>query len=269
MTTATVPTTVAAVIEPTTRTVEVAGLELTLRESGSGPPLLLLHRSTGVIGWDTFEDQLTANFTVIHPDLPGFGDSDRPDWAREPRDLAIIIGRLIESLDLKDVTLVGLGFGGFIAAELATMNETLLKSLVLVTPAGIKPREGEIVDQMLIDHGEYVRRGLNDPSSFETRFGAELHPDVKDIWEFNRIMAARITWSPYMFSRRLPHLLGVVNIPSLIVWGDNDQIIPAIVGNQYAEGLANATQETIASAGHIVEWDQPEQLAALISNHAR
>jgi pimeloyl-ACP methyl ester carboxylesterase len=269
VTTTTVPTTIATAIEPSTRTVKVAGLELKLRESGSGPPLLLLHRSTGVIIWDTFEDQLAANFTVIHPDLPGFGESDRPDWAREPRDLAIIVGRLLEALDIEDVTLVGLGFGGFVAAELATMNETRLKSFVLVSPAGIKPREGEIVDQMLIAHDDYVRLGLNDPSSFETRFGAELHPDVKDIWEFNRIMAARITWSPYMFSRRLPHLLGTVNIPSLIVWGDNDQIIPAIVGDQYAECLTNATQEIVASAGHIVEWDQPEQLAALISNHAR
>jgi pimeloyl-ACP methyl ester carboxylesterase len=260
--------TTATATEPTTRTVEVAGLELQLRESGSGPPLLLLHRSIGVIGWDTFEDQLAANFTVIHPDLPGFGESDRPDWAREPRDLAIIVGRLLEALDIEGVTLVGLGFGGFVAAELATMNETRLKSLVLVSPAGIKPREGEIVDQMLIAHDDYVRRGLNDPSSFETRFGAELHPDVKDIWEFNRIMAARITWSPYMFSRRLPHLLGAVQTPALIVWGENDQIIPAIVGSQYAEVLANAVQETISSAGHIVEWDQPEQLATLISSHA-
>jgi len=264
MTTAT-----AVTIEPTTRIVEVAGLDLKLRESGNGPPLLLLHRSTGVVGWDTFEEQLAANFTVMHPDLPGFGNSARPDWAREPRDLAIIVGRLLEALDIEDVTLVGLGFGGFVAAELATMNETRLESLVLVSPAGIKPREGEIVDQMLIAHDDYVRRGLNNPSSFDARFGAELHPDVKDIWEFSRIMAARITWSPYMFSRRLPHLLGVVKTPALIVWGDNDQIIPAIVSNQYAEGLANSTQEMISSAGHIVEWDQPEQLAALISDHAR
>ena len=260
--------TTAAAIEPTTRTVRVAGLELKLRESGQGPPLLLLHRSTGVIAWGTFEDQLAANFHLIHPDLPGFGESDRPDWAREPRDVAIIVGRLLDTLDLENVTLVGLGFGGFIAAELATMNETRLKSLVLVTPAGIKPREGEIVDQMLIDHGDYVRRGLHDPSSFETRFGAELHRDVRDIWEFSRIMVARISWSPYLFSRRLPHLLGEVRTPALVVWGESDQIIPGVVGDQYVERLANATLETIAAAGHIVEWDQPERLAELISNHS-
>ena len=260
--------TTATAIEPTTRTIQVAGLELKLRESGEGPPLLLLHRSTGVIAWDTFEDQLAANFTVIHPDLPGFGDSERPDWAREPRDLAIIVGRLLEALDLDDVTLVGLGFGGFIAAELATMNETRLKSLVLVTPAGVKPSEGEIVDQMLIDHGDYVRRGLHDPDSFETRFGAELHPDVRDIWEFSRIMVARVSWSPYMFSRRLPHLLSEVRTPALVVWGESDAVIPGIVGQQYSEGLVNSTLETVAAAGHIVEWDQPERLAELITNHS-
>jgi pimeloyl-ACP methyl ester carboxylesterase len=260
--------TTATAIEPSTRTIEVAGLQLNLRESGSGPPLLLLHRSTGVIGWDTFEDQLAANFRVIQPDLPGFGDSDRPDWAREPRDLAIIVGRLLDALDIDQVTLVGLGFGGFIAAELATMNETRLKSLVLVTPAGIKPREGEIVDQMLIDHADYVRRGLHNPGGFELRFGSELYPDVKDIWEFSRIMVARTSWSPYLFSRRLPHLLSEVRTPSLVVWGESDQIIPGVVGQQYAEGLANATLQTIAAAGHIVEWDQPDQLVALITNHA-
>lgn len=260
--------TTATAIEPTTRTIEVAGLELKLRESGEGPPLLLLHRSTGVIAWDTFEDQLAANFHVIQPDLPGFGDSDRPDWAREPRDLAIIIGRLLEALALDDVTVVGLGFGGFIAAELATMNETRIKSLVLVTPAGLKPREGEIVDQMLIPHADYVRRGLHDEASFETRFGAELHPDVRDIWEFSRIMVARISWSPYLFSRRLPHLLGEVTTPALIVWGESDEIIPRVAGEQYVEGLADASLEVVSSAGHIVEWDQPEQLAALITTHA-
>ncbi len=255
-------------IEPKTRGLQVAGLELNLRESGSGSPLVLLHRSTGVLGWETFEDRLAARFRVIHPDLPGYGASERPDWARDPRDLAIIVGRLLEALDVEEVTLVGLGFGGFIAAELATMNESRLGSLVLVTAAGLKPREGEIVDQMLIAHDAYIRLGLCDPESFERRFGAQLHPDVRDIWEFSRIMTARISWSPYMFNRRLPHLLGEVQAPTLVVWGDQDRVIPPEVGEQYAEQLSNARLERVARAGHIVEWDQPECLAELIASHA-
>jgi pimeloyl-ACP methyl ester carboxylesterase len=169
---------------------------------------------------------------------------------------------------LTDVTLVGLGFGGFIAAELATANEDRLKSLVLVTPAGLKPREGEIVDQMLIAHDDYVRQGFSDEASFEARFGSELHPDIKDIWEFSRIMTARVSWSPYMFSRRLPHLLSEVKTPTLVVWGDDDRIIPKDCGLQYVERLADARLEVISQAGHLVEWDQPAQLAELIAAQA-
>ena len=78
-------------------------------------------------------------------------------------------------------------------------------------------------------------------------------------------MTARITWSPYMFSRQLPHLLGEVTTAALVVWGDNDRIVPETCGRQYAELLGDARFETIAACGHLVELDQPEALAALIS----
>ena len=260
--------TTATAIATQRRVLPVAQLDLHLREGGEGPPVVVLHRSTGTLGWDSLEETLAEQFRVITPDLPGYGESERPDWAREPRDIALLVSRMLERLELTDVTLVGLGFGGFVAAELAAANEDRLKSLVLVGAAGIKPREGEIVDQMLIAHDEYVRRGLNDEASFEARFGSELHPDIKDIWEFSRIMTARVTWSPYMFSRRLPPLLPEVKTPALVVWGENDRIIPRDSGLQYAEGLANARLEVVANAGHLVEWDQPQQLAELIAGQA-
>ena len=250
------------------QTVEVAGLEIALRETGAGPSLLLLHRSTGYLAWGPLEDALAASFRVIVPDLPGYGQSERPDWAREPRDVAVLIQRLIEQLELQEVTLVGLGFGGFIAAEMGTINESRLASIVLVGAAGMKPAEGEILDQMLITFQEYIGAGLDDEASFEEHFGEEVHRDIKDIWEFSRIMTARVTWSPYMFSRRLPHLLGEVSTPTLVVWGDNDRVVPAICGEQYAEALGNARLETIANCGHLAELDQPQALAGLIQGHA-
>ena len=260
--------TTATAIATSKRVIPIADLDLHLREGGEGNPIVILHRSTGTLGWDTLEEKLAERFRVISPDLPGYGDSERPDWAREPRDLALLVTRMLERLELTDVTLVGLGFGGFVAAELATANEERLKSLVLVSADGIKPREGEIVDQMLIAHDVYVRQGLNDEADFEARFGAELHPDVKDVWEFSRIMTARVSWSPYMFNRRLPHLLSEVKTPTLVVWGENDRIVPRDCGLQYVEGLADARLEVVADAGHLVEWDQPDQLAELISAQA-
>ena len=229
---------------------------------------MLLHRSTGRHGWGAFEDGLAASFRVIIPDMPGFGHSDRPDWAREPRDIAILIGQLIVAMDLDDVALVGLGFGGFIAAELATMSTARVASLTLIGAAGLKPDEGEIVDQMLIPFEDYIKAGLSDEATFETHFGEEPGSDVKDVWDFSRIMTARVTWSPYMFNRRLTHLLPGVGTPSLVIWGEDDRVIPPIAGKQYDAALANSTLELLAACGHRAELDQPERLVELISAHA-
>ncbi len=253
----------------TENTVQVAGLDVRLQEAGDGPPLLLLHRSVGRHGWGELEERLSERFRVLEPDLPGFGDSERPDWAREPRDLAILMARLLERLDVTGVTLVGMGLGGFLAAELATLNEERISSLVLVSADGLKPREGEIADQMLMDHADYLRQGLHDEESFTARFGEQLERDTKDILEFSRIMTARVTWSPYMFSRRLAPLLGEVRTPALVVWGEDDGITPRDCANQYVEGLADARLEIVAGANHFIEWDQPERLAELISAHSR
>lgn len=258
-------TTAAAVSEST---VEVAGLGLHVEEAGEGPALLLLHRSTGRHGWGALEDGLAASFRVIIPDLPGFGHSERPDWAREPRDLAILMHQLVVRMELNDLTLVGLGFGGFVAAEMATMNTERIASLVLVGAAGIKPEEGEIMDQMLIAFEEYVGAGLSDESTFADHFGEEVERDVKDVWDFSRIMTARVTWSPYMFNRRLPHLLAEVQTPALVIWGEDDRVIPPIVGRQYTDALGNAKLETIAGCGHRAELDQPQRLIELIAAHA-
>ncbi len=258
-------TTAAAVSEST---VEVAGLGIHVEEAGEGRALLLLHRSTGRVGWGAVEESLAGSFRVIIPDLPGYGHSDRPDWAREPRDIAILMQQLIVRMDLSDVALVGLGFGGFIAAEMATMNTERLSSLTLVGAAGVKPDEGEIMDQMLIPFEEYIGAGLSDESTFATHYGEAVERDVKDVWDFSRIMTARVTWSPYMFSRKLPHLLSEVTTPALVIWGEDDRVIPPIVGRQYAAALANAKLETIADCGHRTELDQPQRLIELISAHA-
>ena len=258
-------TTASAVSEST---VEVVGLKIHVEEAGEGPALVLLHRSTGRHGWGAFEDGLAASFRVIIPDMPCFGHSDRPDWAREPRDIAILMGQLIVAMELNDVALVGLGFGGFVAAELATMGTERLASLTLIGAAGLKPDEGEIVDQMLIPYEDYIKAGLSDEATFETHFGEEPSREVKDIWDFSRIMTARVTWSPYMFNRRLPHLLAEVQTPALVIWGEDDRVIPPIVGRQYTDALGNAKLETIAGCGHRAELDQPQRLIELIAAHA-
>ena len=237
--------------------------------AGDGEPLVVLHHSTGNPGWIPLYAELARDFRVYVPDLPGYGQSPRPDWARDPRDLAVLAGRIIDRLGLENVTLVGLGFGGFIAAELATFDSSRLGSLVLVGAAGLQPEQGEIRDQMMIDYEEYVQEGFRDQASYESVFGEDAPDDLKTLWDYSREMTARVCWKPYMFNRHLAPLLPDVETPSLVIWGSEDRIVPPSCGEQYARLLPNAALEIVEGAGHLVEYEEPNRVVELITSHVR
>ena len=247
----------------------VCGRSIRYLKGGSGPTVITLHHSTGSIGWLPVHEALAANHTVLVPDMPGYGQSERPEWARDPRDLAIMLGMWMEGLGLTGVTLVGFGFGGFVAAEMATMDRSRLRALVLVGAAGLQPRTGEIMDEMLLDFTDYMKDGFRDEAHFTRAFGTEVEASIKELWDFSREMSARVSWKPYMFSRRLPQLLTGVSTPALIIWGSEDRVIPPVCGQQYKEALPNAKLEVIAGAGHYVEYEEPDRVASLIAGAAR
>ncbi len=228
---------------------------------------MVLHHSTGNLGWLPFHEALTTQFAVWVPDLPGYGQSERPVWARDPRDLAILMNRVLDRLALDGVTLVGLGFGGFIAAEMATINPGRLRALVLVGAAGIRPDEGEIMDQMLFKDEHYLKSSFRDDAAYAEFFGEDESPELEQLWELSREMTARVTWRPYMYNRRLPPLLREVETPSLIIWGEHDRIVPSNCGELYAQALPNARLEVVKGAGHVVELEEPETIARLIRAH--
>ena len=78
-------------------------------------------------------------------------------------------------------------------------------------------------------------------------------------------MSFRIAWKPYMYSQTLPYLLGAVRVPSLVVWGDDDKIVPLSAGKTYAKALPNAKLEIVKASGHCVDMEQPEALAKLVT----
>ena len=201
---------------------------------------------------------------MIVPDLPGYAESERPQWAVETRDLGLLVHRLLDRLELGSVTCIGLGYGGWLAAEMAVQNQHRFERLVLVGAGGILPDEGEILDQMMLDYEAYVRAGFADESAFEREFGEKVEPEVLELWNYSREMTARIAWKPYMWDGRLPHLLAEVVTPTLLVWGSADGIIPPGVGRQYANALPNARLEIVEGGGHLLEIERPGELAALI-----
>ena len=253
---------------PVEREVTVGDLTIASMQRGTGRPLLVLHHSTGTAGWNRFTDLLAEDFQVIVPDLPGYGHSTMPEWAREPRDLAILMLQYLRKLGLNEgVTLVGLGLGGWIAAELATMNHAPLSSMVLIGAPGLRPEEGEIMDQMVIDPTEYARAGFRDNATAIQHLGEAVDPDLVTLWQFNRVMTARVSWKPYMFSLRLAKLLAEVPTPVLLINGSVDRVIPSAIARQYERALPNAQRNTVEGAGHLVEIEEPERVVDLIKQH--
>ena len=248
------------------RELELATGKIKFLEEGNGSPVVILHHSWGAPGWLPFHDRLVnAGARVIVPDMPGWAGSERPAWAREPRDIAIIISRMLAALELADVKLVGFGFGGYVAAELASMNNSRLAALVLVGAAGVQPKEGEILDQMMLSHRKYVEESFRNAEAYTDYMGEEPPDDVRDLWDFSREMTARVTWKPYMFNRRLEPLLGDMRTPTLLVWGKVDKVVPLACAQQYHDALPDSTLVVVEDAGHVVELEQPERLATLVS----
>lgn len=246
------------------RDVEVGSLLVHLSEAGDGPPLVVLHHSTGPM-WSAFYDSLAESFSVTAPDVPGYGQSTRPVTARTPGHLATLLNQLFHANGFEQIHLVGLGFGGWIAAELAAMDQHRLATLTLVGAAGIRPRDGLIHDPMAESWTAYARASFRNGEAFAAVFGEEPPQEVIDLWDYSREMTARVTWKPWMWSLQLPDLLKGVQTPALVIWGDEDAIVPLDCGRQYVEALPNARLEIVEGAGHVIDLEHPDRLAALIA----
>lgn len=248
--------------------VRLAQGEVRLMKGGSGDPLVVLSRDNGFPGWQAFHESLAAKFTVHVPTHPGFGrfNDEEWTWMGTVRDLAIAHGHLLDSLGLSSVTVVGLGFGGWLAAELATMRPQSFERMVLVSPMGIQPQDDYIYDQFLVNPETYARQGFHNIAKFEEAYGTEPEFERLESWETMREMISRIGWKPYMYNRGLPHLLESVETPTLVVWGRQDRVVPLECGQRYVDALPNARLEVIEDCGHVTDLDQPDALSALISD---
>ncbi len=246
-----------------TRFVRVAGLQMEVLQGGLGPPVLVLHHDIGNPGWLPFYDVLAQCFSIYVPSLPGYGGSERADWMRSVRDVAAVEQWLLKELTLDSVSLVGLGFGGWLAAEMASLAPRQFRRLVLAGAMGIQPRQGEILDQAILSHHDYVRAGFHDQARCNAVFSAEPSTDQLVAWDLHRETTFRIAWKPYMYSQTLEHLLGGVTAPALIVWGRQDQIVPIECGERYRSAFADARLEVLDGCGHFVEMEKPQELAAL------
>jgi pimeloyl-ACP methyl ester carboxylesterase len=247
------------------RILDLANASVHVLEGGAGRDLLVLHHDVGPMGWTRFHTLLAQTYRVYAADMPGFGDSPRLDWARHPRDLAAVMLAAARRLGLRDYILVGLGFGGWVAAEMAAYAHPEIARLVLAAPAGIKPDAGFILDQMLEEPVAYLRAGFSEAAAFAVCVPDPTATELKDRLDACRETVARIAWKPYMYSYELPETLREARLPVALAWGERDVVIPAGCAALWAEVLPDCTVHAIPGGGHFLDLECPEWLAAIVA----
>jgi pimeloyl-ACP methyl ester carboxylesterase len=248
--------------------VEAADVRVQLRRGGTGRPLLILHSELGVPGWLRAYEQFAQHFTVYVPSLPGFGQSARPDWIVSVRDLAAWVTWFVRDLGLpQPLPVIGTSLGGWVAAEIATMNAGLFSKMVLVGAAGLQPDEGHVWDYFMHSNTEAFTQAFWDPAGapdYTRYYGKAWTPEDEAQAEGNREMAARLLWKPYMRSHTLPDLLRGITTPTLVIWGREDAIIPLSVCARYVQAIPGATAHVLNGCGHLPEMERPEAFAGVV-----
>jgi pimeloyl-ACP methyl ester carboxylesterase len=247
--------------------VRVAGLEApaNVQVAGDGPPLVFLHGPDGA-SWAPGLSALTERFTVYLPEHPGFGQTERPDWITSVRDLALYYLDLFEALDLERVNLVGHSLGGWIAAELASVCCHALRRLVLVDAAGLALRGEQRLDQFALSPAALIRSQFYEPALAERALAQEPTEDGVRAQVRNRAMTARLGWSPYLSDPSLQGRLHRVRVPTLVVWGAQDRLVPVTHAHAYAESIPQAREALIEACGHLPAVEQPAAFARLVGH---
>lgn len=259
--------------------VRVGEIELSYERAGSGPPLLMIMGMSGTFDhWDaTFLDELRRDFETIVYDHRGVGASTRLDGPVTTAQLAQDVAGLLASLELDSAHVLGISMGGMIAQELALAHPERIRALALgCTYCG---GEGSALTS------EAVMRKLAEGMSSGDRERA-----IRAAWEVNvspRFAANDDAYARFLeigrrravslevileqmraitshnTSTRLPGLA----LPTLVIHGTLDQMLPVQNGHMIAELVPDSSLEVLEDVGHLFFWEQPERSAELVRAH--
>ena len=242
----------------TESTFDYNGSNVFLRRGGAGAPLLFLHGAGGIPDWLPFLDKLSDDFDVIAPDHPTFGRSDEPGWVEDVADMAYFYLDFLENNGLENVHLVGQSLGGWIALEMAIRNTSRIKTLTLVGAAGIRIKGQPAADIFIMDDEELARVLLVDEDRIQAMLAMELTEEQQDTAIKNKVATARLGWQPRLFNPRLRKWMHRIDVPTHIVWGAADKLIPPSYAAEFQRLIEGSKATVIDGCGHLPNIEQVE-----------
>lgn len=249
-------------------TITLKGLApLEVLRGGGGPDFVWLHGEEGQRGWLPHHARLAQRFTVLAPTLPGIGASVLPEWVSGVRDMAKVLLAALDRGGIGNCILGGVSMGGWIAAEMASMEPGRFAGLVLTGSQGTATGEMSTPDLFLMPYRRYISFGYNDARSaaFQDLWAGEPDDDAvtRDLEVLE--LSALLGFKPYMHDRSLLPALARFPNPALLLWGANDVITPPAVAERFLDALPAAELVTIDDAGHYAQLEKPVEFAAAVT----
>lgn len=235
----------------TTHVITLGEQRLYYRMAGTDPPLVLIH-GYGVSGqmWSRCLPYLARERQVYIVDLPGHGRSTIPG-AWRLREVAPLLAQWLRTLALPPVALLGHSMGGAIAVHLAAHAPDLIERLVLVDAACLPFDEALPVTISRSAHSMLQRGAGSYPL---TMLRDILKPRLRLLWQ----AAQEIHSSDFRAE------VASLTLPTLIIWGERDVLLPLALGKALAEMLPHATFVTMPESGHRPPLSQPAEFSRLV-----
>ena len=245
----------------TRETLTVDGVKTVVYTAGQGEPLVFFHGAGTVDGHD-FAEPWADKFKVIVPYHPGFGESGDDPSFTSLHDYVMHYLELFDMMKLDTFNLVGLSLGGYLAAKFASEHGHRVKKLALIAPAGMIDEKHPIIDILSIPGEEVPGLLVSNFDVLLKRLPAK--PDLDFIGDRYRESGttARLLWE-HPLDPKFMRYLHRIKMPTMIVWGDEDKIIPVQQSEMWRKFVPAADIKIFKGAGHLVHLEKQEAVDAI------
>jgi len=251
-------------------------LRLRALVAGAGRPIVLLHGyGESLVAWRGVFDSLTTAGRVVAFDLPGSGLSDKPATGYSAESMADWIAAAMQSLNLDSAVIVGHSLGGAIAAAIAVRHPAAVRGLVLVDPAAVLPPEylpdpgssRQLAASMRSAIAEYESLRPHFFSPHDSEWMAE--PDTAAASyvpqdDESYVVALQSVLSEFDFAWLSAARADSVRVPTLVLWGEYDQLFPRRLGARLVEALPDARLQVVERSWHRPHVERPAVVSAAI-----
>jgi pimeloyl-ACP methyl ester carboxylesterase len=268
--------------QPIARDVAARGARIRFVEAGNGPPLVLVHDYLASrVAWDDVLPRLAMHFRVIAPDLPGFGESEKPSPSRYRYDFDAFSESLVDlvaAIGLARLSLCGHAMGGSVALTMAANHAHLVEKLVLVNPLVYPARPDALARIASVPvFGPLLFKQLLGRTLFRNRFFAQAPPDantgparrVEHLFDLFDAPAAReaayATMRAMLDTRPLTASIPRVTTPTLVVWGRRNPTSPVSEGRRLSRELGGSRFEVFDCGASPAE-ECPEAFAKVVTS---